>query len=337
VLFPALSARAMLEGMSARGLERDLLIADAGLDRVELERKDGELPAEAFERLWVSAQARAGRETLALEVGLSVPYGAFGALDFLAGTSDTVVASLRSLASYFATASRSFRLEIDETPECARVRIVGDPGAGTVVVSDLFTLGVLLGRFRALTDGALHASLDVCAPTPADVEAFRRVAGTPVHFERKVSAFEITGPSYAATRLRSADPRLHETLRELAGKLDLGTAGTDLERALRARLRSALPQRRADAESMARALGVSERTLQRRLEEAGQTFSAVLEAFRHEEALRLLDDRRLSLAEIAARLGFSEQSSFNRAFKRWAGRSPAASRRKPSGAWDRSR
>lgn len=322
----------MLEGMSARGLERDLLIADAGLDRAELERKDGELPAEAFERLWVSARQRAGRETLPLEVGLAVPYGAFGALDFLAGTSDTVAASLQSLASYFRTASRSFRLEIDETPDSARVRIVSaDPGAVTVVVSDLFTLGVLLGRFRALTDGALHASLDVCAPTPADVDAFRRVAGTAIRFERKVSAFEIARVSYGA-RLRSADPRLHETLRELAGKLDLGTAGTDLERALRARLRIALPEGRADAESMARALGVSERTLQRRLEEAGQTFSGVLEGFRHEEALRLLDNRRLSLAEIAARLGFSEQSSFNRAFKRWTGHSPAASRRKPSGA-----
>ena len=319
----------MLEGMSARGLSRELLIADAGFDRAELERKDGELPAEAFERLWVSAHAHAGRETLPLEVGLSVPYGAFGALDFLAGTSDTVASSLQSLASYFRTASRSFHLEIDETDRDARVRIVSrGPGGPADLVSDLFTLGVLLGRFRELTDGPFQASLDVCGDA-VDIEAFRRVAGTTVRFQRKVSAFEVARASYAA-RLRSADPRLHDTLRALADTLDLGAAGTDFERALRARLRTALPEGRADAGSMARALGLSERTLQRRLEETGQTFSRVLEAFRHEEALRLLGDRRLSLAEIALRLGFSEQSAFTRAFKRWTGGSPAASRRKSS-------
>jgi AraC-like DNA-binding protein len=328
VLVPSLSARATLEGMSARGLARDLLIADAQFDRADLERKDGLLPAAAFERLWTSALQRTGRETLPLEVGLAVPYGAFGALDFLAGTSDTVAASLRSLASYFRTASTRFRLEIDEETRDPRVRIVGanpDPRADRV--SDLFTLGVLLGRFRELTRGPFQASLDVCGETPLDADAFRRVAGTTVRFGRKISAFEVARASYEA-RLRSADARLHETLRALADTLDLGTGGTDFERAIRARLRTALPEGHADAPAMARALGVSERTLQRRLDEAGTTFSDVLESFRHEEALRLLDDRRLSLADVAARLGFSEQSSFQRAFKRWTGASPAAMRRK---------
>ncbi len=138
--------------------------------------------------------------------------------------------------------------------------------------------------------------------------------------------FEVARASYAA-RLRSADPRLHDTLRALADTLDRGAAGTDFERAP---LRTALPEGRGDAGSMARALGLSERTLQRRLEETGQTFSGVVDAFRHEEALRLLGDRRLALAEIALRLGFSEQSAFTRAFKRWTGSSPAASRRKSS-------
>jgi AraC-like DNA-binding protein len=252
----------------------------------------------------------------------------FGALDFLAGTSDTVSSSLRSLVSYFRTASPSFRLEIDEGADDARVRLVsGDPRVPVDVVSDLFTLGVLLGRFRELTEGTFRASLDVRGDEPADAEAFRRVPGTGVRFRRKISAMVLTRASYAA-RLRSADARLHETLRALADTLDLGTTATDFERALRARLRTALPEGRADAVSMARALGMSERTLQRRLEETARTFSGVLEDFRHEEALRLLDDRRQSLGEIAARLGFAEQSSFHRAFKRWTGDSPAALRRR---------
>jgi AraC-like DNA-binding protein len=131
--------------------------------------------------------------------------------------------------------------------------------------------------------------------------------------------------SYEA-RLPSADPRLHETLRALAGTLDLGDDTSELERAVRARLRTSLPHGGMDAKAMARALGMSARTLHRRLGELGRSFQQIVDDFRQDEALRLLDDRRQSLAQIARRLGFSEQSSFQRAFKRWTGSSPRAVR-----------
>jgi AraC-like DNA-binding protein len=74
---------------------------------------------------------------------------------------------------------------------------------------------------------------------------------------------------------------------------------------------------------------MSERTLHRRLRELGRTFQEVLDAFRESEAERLLVSGRPSLAEVALRLGFSDQSAWNRAFRRWKGTSPtewAASR-----------
>lgn len=77
---------------------------------------------------------------------------------------------------------------------------------------------------------------------------------------------------------------------------------------------------------VARSLGLSARSLHRRLADDGLSFRTLTERTRRELAEGLLRDERYSLSEIAFLTGFSEQSAFNRAFKRWLGRSPAAHR-----------
>jgi len=67
---------------------------------------------------------------------------------------------------------------------------------------------------------------------------------------------------------------------------------------------------------------MSERTLQRRLREEGTTYQATLERTRHYLARDLLRNTQMSLAEVAVQLGFSEPSTFFRAFKRWEGATP---------------
>ena len=76
-----------------------------------------------------------------------------------------------------------------------------------------------------------------------------------------------------------------------------------------------------------RALHVSVRTLQRKLVAAGTTFKEVSEAVRSRLAEEYLTDPKVSIAEVAFLLGFSDQSSFNRAFGRWTGVSPGKWRR----------
>lgn len=80
-------------------------------------------------------------------------------------------------------------------------------------------------------------------------------------------------------------------------------------------------------ENVARNLGMSVRSLHRRLADDGMTFRTLTEDTRQDLAEGLLRDERYSIAEIAFLTGFSEQSSFNRAFKRWAGDTPATYRR----------
>ncbi|GHF52466.1 helix-turn-helix transcriptional regulator [Seohaeicola zhoushanensis] len=103
-----------------------------------------------------------------------------------------------------------------------------------------------------------------------------------------------------------------------------------LRAALLRRLTPSLSNGVPQAAVIARDLGMSERTLYRRLAEEGLTFRDVLVQAQSALAQELLRDGSNSIAEIAFLTGFSEQSTFSRAFKRWVGKAPAQFRQQPS-------
>ena len=77
---------------------------------------------------------------------------------------------------------------------------------------------------------------------------------------------------------------------------------------------------------IAKKLGVSDRTLLRRLSEEGLSYQGIVEETQRNLAKQLLAKTRYSLADVAFMTGFSDQSAFNRAFKRWAGQTPRSYR-----------
>src|SRR5262249_11525768 len=89
---------------------------------------------------------------------------------------------------------------------------------------------------------------------------------------------------------------------------------------------SLLPHGRVLVEDVARSLGMSERTLARKLSDEGLNFTEILQQLRHDLAVRYLDDRKLHVSKIAWLLGFHEVSAFTHAFKRWTGKTPRETR-----------
>ena len=87
-----------------------------------------------------------------------------------------------------------------------------------------------------------------------------------------------------------------------------------------------LPHAEVRIGEVARRLGLSQRTLARRLNEEGLTFSALLGRLRHDLADRYLADGDTSISQIAWLLGYQEVSAFSKAYKRWTGKAPRAMR-----------
>jgi AraC-like DNA-binding protein len=116
--------------------------------------------------------------------------------------------------------------------------------------------------------------------------------------------------------------RMDEEKRGISVRAD--TLLTDIRHLIKESLPSGIPSIIQVAEHQ----GVSARTLKRRLSEKGKTFRELVQHVQQEEALTLLKTSRQSISEIAFMTGFSEQSAFNRAFRRWTGQSPSDYRKK---------
>jgi AraC-like DNA-binding protein len=99
---------------------------------------------------------------------------------------------------------------------------------------------------------------------------------------------------------------------------------------MRARVENAisplLPHGRVVVGDVARSLGMSQRTLARKLSDEGLNFTEILQQLRRDLATRYLDDRKLHVSKIAWLLGFHEVSAFTHAFKRWTGKTPSEMR-----------
>ena len=158
-------------------------------------------------------------------------------------------------------------------------------------------------------------------------EELVRFFGEEVEFGATVD--DLAVPAAVATAaVASADPYLHELLvrhgeEALAHRRpNRGSFRVAVENAIA----PLLPHGEANADEIARGLGLSRRTLARRLAAEGLNFEAVLEAMRRDLAERYLADPDLSISKIAWLLGYQESSALSRAYKRWTGRSPREAR-----------
>jgi AraC-like DNA-binding protein len=173
--------------------------------------------------------------------------------------------------------------------------------------------------FRPLTVSLKHVA-------PKSIADHERYFGCPVRYGSNRDALSISHEALAR-RNRLADDGISSFL---LSHLDaeLGSLGTEtpieslVEREVSRSLSDGIPR----MEDVARRLAMSERTLHRRLSERGVSFKVVVAQTRRLVAENLLRDSRYSATEVAFLTGFSEQSAFNRAFKRWTGQTPTAFR-----------
>ena len=103
--------------------------------------------------------------------------------------------------------------------------------------------------------------------------------------------------------------------------------GEELLARIRAKVRIDLEHGAPTLEEVARHVGLSDRTFQRRMTELGTSFQELLEEARREVAIRCVCDKGIALDRVPASLGYAQKETFWRAFKRWTGTTPLRFRR----------
>lgn len=168
--------------------------------------------------------------------------------------------------------------------------------------------------------------LDFACPAPEHRADYRQFFGAPVGFERPETVLVFASAHLSLPTIRN-EIALRSFLREAPANILIRYRHDhDTASRIRKRLGAAAPEEWPGFDAMAADMGMSPATLRRRLRADGQSFSAIRAEMRIVLAERLLHERKLTVAEIAQRLGYSETSAFHRAFLKWTGQSPGAFR-----------
>ncbi|WP_242393268.1 AraC family transcriptional regulator [Anaeromyxobacter oryzisoli] len=327
------ATRALVEACGRLGLDPDRLLARAGIERARLEDPDSRLEAGQADAVWREALLASGDPALALRAAEQTPFGAFRVLDYLGASGATVGEGLRRVAAYFPLVDPRAALAVEEEAGGAVSLVFRAVGGGALPPqAQEYTLAILASRVRQVTRAPRpELGFRFTFSRPAHAAEHARVLGVEPAYGAPVAALVLSRATWDAPT-SGGDPRLLAALDEHARALLGRASGGDGAARTRAAIWAELTGREPSLAAVARRLGTSPRTLQRRLEEEGTRFAAEVDRVRRERAESLLTAPDVAIAEVSWLVGFAEQSAFTRAFRRWTGTSPSAWRREHAGS-----
>jgi len=301
------------------------LLQEAGVDRTDLESPGARIPFAATQRLWSACLAATGDPCIGLVAARFAHPTDFHALGFAWLASPTLGGMLKRLVRYERLLLNMPWASLEERAECTALRLTirGDqPDVAACRADGAFA--VLMRWFVGLSGGDF---------TPALVEfrhddrgqrwRYEEVFGTALRFGADAERFWLSN-AVLAQSLRGKNAALAAEADRIAERYLAALSDRPTARQVRQLLIELLPQGEADLDAIASRLHVSPRSLQRHLGDEGHSFRSLLEETRKALAMTYVHQEKQPLVEVAFRLGFSDQSSFSKAFKRWTGLSPAA-------------
>jgi len=326
-LEPHITVRAVepvVAGLEALGHDIDAILARAPIAREQLADADGRVPHGTMMALWEVASELSGDRNLGIHVANAAPVASFAVHAYALLSSPTLREAYRRGCRYQRLIHEATNLEFDEGPEEGVLRhsLPGGLAVPRQPAEFLATVWVRLGR---MVVGSDWKPTLVCFAhaEPDERSEHDRLFGAAIRFSSARTAVHVPN-----TVLDAPNPRADEGL---VGVLDdyaksllslapdrpsvAGRVGAMLTAAFRG---GEVPT----AEQVAHELNMSVRSLHRGLEADHTSFRELVDQLRHERSAALLADSRYSIAEIGYLLGFSEISSFYRAFKRWTGQTP---------------
>jgi AraC-like DNA-binding protein len=318
-----------------QGIDASALLAAAGIAPGELQLE--RWPIDHITRLWRAAEHCSGDPAFGLKAGAGVSPASVSAVSFALQSAPTLREAMSMVQKYQRLISDGGRFQILSGESTSWV--VYHPRQGELAFSPYQIEAVLAAAVTLsgwITGNSMKPlRVQFSQAQLAAYKEYQKVFACPVDFEQAFSGLLVDN-SVLDSPLPQANPhlaRVHEQFSAARlAELSLNSVSVpELRQWLRARISRRLP-RRAEAAS---ALGISARTLARRLQEQGQTFDGLLDDVRREMALQAVAETNRALADIAQTLGFAESSTFYRAFQRWTGMPPARWRRRESAAQQR--
>ena len=327
----ASAARILWRLLERHGIAPEPLFREVGLDPDAIRDPRARYADTRTRAAWRAAAERIDDPCFGLQAAQVWRPTDFHALGYAFLASRTLQTALERIVRYNTVVDSVIRFEatLDEAHLRLTYRIT-DPAISEVDALQDGRLAVVFGLCREAHGADFSPeSVSLTHPAPACRGDYFGLFRCPVHFDAPEPQFVLSraqaeAPLPAASReLAVANDAI---LADYLLTLDRGDIVSRVKTAIIEHLPSGAPS----AEAVARDLFMSARTLHRRLSDAQTSFSDMLETVRRELAEHYITDPTRSLSEISFLLGFSEQSAFSRAFRRWTGKPPSAVREQAS-------
>ncbi|MCC6077458.1 AraC family transcriptional regulator [Pseudomonas sp. GCM10022188] len=306
------------------GLNTHNLLTEAGLSASQLADPKQRIPVAAAINLLEESARVSGCETFGLRMAELRQLSDFGEVSLLLSHQRSLRDALQVIVQYRHLLNDSLAIHIEEAGKTVIIReeVITDEPTRNRQASEL-AVGTMHRFCAALLGAHWHPiSVNFTHEPPADLTVHRRIFGCKVEF-----GSEFNGIVCAAADLDAANPLANEAMARHARRY-LDSLQTEGEHSLvfdvRKTIYLLLPMGRATIEQIAQTQGMNVRTLQRRLEEGGATFSDLINGVRRDLVIRYLENPGYSLGRIADMLGYSMPSSFTRWFIAQFGMPPAA-------------
>lgn len=319
--------RILIKYIAGLGLDPDIICGEAELDPLTLANGDGRVSDRRFQAIWEAALAKSGDKNFGLNFGEEV------ARNFPGGH---ILYNVMMNCPTFGDAAEKFIQYNSLMSDAVQPRMGHE---GNIVyftftnsnskyriprhISEaLFSSYVHI--FRHLTENRIKlVEVRFKHPRPEDIARHIRIFQAPLLFEQPSDEL-IIAAEFLDLPIFLANPGILKPLEQIAQKFvdNLYLSDSMADRVISLLSKLLARGERTNIETIAFDLAVSVRNLQIKLREEGTSYQKLLDSVRKKIALSYLNEDNVTICDIAFLLGFSEQSAFNHAFKRWTGGSP---------------
>lgn len=305
------------------GVPRQQLLQQAGLGLADLQRP--RWPIDHITRLWRAAERCTQDPGLGLKVGAQAGPASFNVVGYALQSAPNLRAAVALVQQYQRLISDGGRFQMLAGDTASW--LIYHPRQGALAFSPHQIEAVLatVVRFASWVTGQAVQPLAVQLNQPrlGPLAGYRAVFACPVAFEQAFSGVLLANTVLDAPLPQANAQLAHIHRQHATERLQALSTSQDVTAELRAWLQASLPLAPPTRRQAAQALGVSERSLARRLHAQQVSFTQLLDSVRREAALHAVGQTTQPLADIGAQLGFAEPAVFWRAFKRWTGLTPA--------------
>ncbi|HEY6557296.1 MAG TPA: AraC family transcriptional regulator [Polyangiaceae bacterium] len=316
--------RVLVEACELVGVSCEKLLVAAGVDGGCLDDSNARVPMRDYERVQLAALDLTGDAALGLHMGERASFAGFDVMASLIAHAATLRDGLNTYLKFNRILSDDPDSDLHESAGAATLRLGIPPGNPR---SDRLRAELAMAGFLRLIRhfaGPDSVARRVCFqyPAPDYAHEYRRIFGGAERFEQAFTGIEIDRALLACAPLHK-DPELYQVLETQAmRKVSRLTRATSVRTRVEEYLGSRALSGRPDMAEVAQQLGMSERSLRRRLANEGITYTQLFEQALASAAKRMLRDPAQSILGAAYAMGFSDSSAFHRAFKRWTGVTP---------------